>query len=82
MFLTHKKNDYSDKNNFKLVVCDEVYYEKKFKGGLPENYCKLLETLSLKEYDDKDTNNVLEMIKMQNLKFYEQIKKEFEERQN
>ena len=81
MFLKNKKTDYSDRNNFKLVVCDEDYYEKKFHNGMPTGYCKLLETLSLKEYNEKDIDNVLEMIKLENLKIVEQINKEFEERE-
>ena len=80
MFLK-KKFDYTDRNNFKLVICDEDYYEKKFHNGLPIGYCKLLETLSLKEYNEKDLNNVLEMIKIENLKIAAQINKELEERE-
>ncbi len=73
-----KKFDYTDRNNFKLVVCDEGYYENKFKGGLPPGYCKLLEILSLKEYNEKDIDNVIEIIKLENLKLAAQINKEFE----
>ena len=80
MFLKNKKLDYSDRNNFKLVICDEGYYEKKFHNGLPAGCCKLLETLSLKEYNDADVDNVIKIMKLQNLQLAQQIDKEFEDR--
>ena len=33
-----KKFDYTDRNNFKLAICDEDFYEKKFKNALPPGY--------------------------------------------
>ena len=70
MFLKNKKIYYSDRNNFKLVVCDKDYYEKKNHNGLPTGYCKLLETLLLKEYNDKDIDNVNKTSKLKNCGIY------------
>jgi hypothetical protein len=81
MFSRQPKFDYNDRNSFRPVIADAHYWHKKFHGALPDGYAELFETLSLYDYEDKDTQLVAQFIVQKNQEFADRLAQELAERE-
>lgn len=81
-----KKNiDLKNINSFlpdNFTICNKEYWDNKFNGMLPDGMTDLLETFSRKEHDEVDELEMIDLFKNIQIKYIEQLDKEFEDAKN
>ena len=66
-FKGEKKFDYNDITNFlpdNFTVGTSDFYEMKFNDKLPDHYCDILELLARVKYDETETTEKINIIKL------------------
>jgi len=67
-FKGEKKFDYKDITNFlpdNYTVGTSDFYKTKFNDKLPDHYCDILEILSRVEYDETETTQRINILKLE-----------------
>jgi hypothetical protein len=78
-----KRFDYEDINNFlpdNQTIAKTEYFNKKFKGKMPDYICDILEIKSRVEFKEEEENKFIDMIKESVKNTNQKLMEEFEER--